>query len=67
MLLVLGEFKKVHIVIPSAALIARDRADYGDYWFLSGYKSKIEYHDTLKFKHGATDVLLMDEVDQLVF
>ena len=67
MLLSLKDFKAVHIVIPNKALLKRDKKDFADYWCLGSLEGRVHYHEDLNFRHGKSDVLLIDEADQLVF
>ena len=41
MLLTLGLVRRVHVLIPGAGLLKRDRDEYGDYWELAGYESSV--------------------------
>jgi len=67
MLLSTKAVKGVHIVIPNKALLQRDIGDFADYWCLGAFEGKVHYHEDLNFRHGKTDVLLIDEADQLIF
>ena len=67
MLLTLGLVRRVHVLIPGAGLLKRDRDEYGDYWELAGYESSVQYHDTTRFEIKQGDVVLVDEADYFAF
>ena len=43
-------FRQVHILVPSAALLRRDKEDFGDYWVLAFLEKVVKYHEKLDFK-----------------
>jgi len=67
LLLVGGFYKRVHFVMPSLALISRDKADHSDYWELSKMNEKVSYHDSLDFNPQKNEVILVDECDLFIF
>ena len=66
-LLALDMARRVHVLIPGAGLLKRDRHEYGDYWELAGYESSVQYHDTTRFEIKQGDVVLVDEADYFAF
>ena len=59
-------FRHVHILVPSGALLRRDKKDFIDYWVLAGLEKVVKYHEKLDFKPTEKDLVIVDEADKPV-
>ena len=57
----------IHYVVPNPALLKRDRDDFADYFSLGKFQKQISYHEQLDFTPKKNSIVLVDEVDVLIF
>lgn len=67
MLLSSKSCKVIHYVVPSPALLDRDRADFADYFTIGKYQHQIYYHEALDFTPKKNSAMVVDEADVLIF
>ena len=56
-----------HIVLPTVALMYRDKEEFNDYWAKSDNVQKVEYHTNFGFEIKEGEVIISDEADHLMF
>ena len=44
----------------------RDKKEFSDYWLLSGFDERIEYHTSLDFECNNREIVIIDEADHLM-
>lgn len=63
-----GAVTKVHLVFDSKHLLERDKRDFEAYWILLGYdETQIEYSLGCEFKALDGDLVIIDEIDAIMF
>ena len=60
-------YSKVHIVLPTVALMNRDKEEFNDYWAKSNNGQKVEYHTNFGFEIKEGEIIISDEADHLMF
>ena len=60
-------YSKVHIVLPTVALMNRDKEEFNDYWVISDNVQKVEYHTNFGFEIKEGEMIISDEADHLMF
>ena len=60
-------YSKVHIVLPTVALMNRDKEEFNDYWAKSNNGQKVEYHTNFEFEIKVGEIIISDEADHLMF
>ena len=60
-------YSKVHIVLPTVALMNRDKEEFDDYWAKSNNGQKVEYHTNFDFTMEDGAIIISDEADHLMF
>ena len=60
-------YSKVHIVLPTVALMNRDKQEFDDYWTKSSNGQKVEYHTDFNFDMIEGAIIIVDEADHLMF
>jgi hypothetical protein len=66
-LLTTGTLKKVHLVYCNEGLMTRDKDDFASFWELAGFVGNVIYQVSIDFEREATDFLIIDESDSLIF
>ena len=66
-MLLSGLVPKVHMVFTTERLLKRDKAEFHQFWLLSGVSEKVAYHVGTDFSFESADLLLVDESDSLIF
>ena len=64
-LLLTNATTKVHIVFDFEHFMKRDKREFSSWWQMNGI-ANVEYHTGLDFDLKATDVILIDEADQVI-
>ena len=60
------DIEKVFVLIPSKALVRRDRIEYEDYWVTAACQDKITYTSDLDFRLAEKEIAIVDEADYFV-
>ncbi len=66
-LLLSGLVLKVHMVFANTRLMDRDKAEFHQFWLLSGVSEKVFYQVGTGFSCESGDLLVVDESDFLIF
>ena len=65
-LLLTNATTKVHLVFDSKHFKERDEREFSDWWELNGISGSVEYHIGLDFDSKPTDIILIDEADEVI-
>ena len=59
-------YSKFHILLPTVALMNRDKEEFSDYWVKSCNVQKVEYHTNFEFDMEEGAIIISDEADYLM-